>query len=297
MKTLKQILTVSDLTLSSKHAIHRGFLLAQAANAKYNIVHALNLDPLIKMVNVIGNDTEKVKQSLIQDAQNKLLEITNEPQGNKGLPAETIVLEGQPTKVIPPYTNEISADLIIAGERGKGFMHQLITSSTAIGLMRKCKAPILVVKNVSRHAYQKVMIAVDFSPTSIKAVQVAKTIAPEANFVLINVFDIAFEGKLRYAGVNEDIIHQYRKNEQTRALKRMHDTAQKAGLNMNEYEAIVVHGEVTHQILLKEQEFDIDMIVMGKHGENMTEELLLGSVTKHTLSESQCDVLVVSDFS
>ncbi len=31
---------------------------------------------------------------------------------------------------------------------------------------------------------------------------------------------------------------------------------------------------------------------MGKHGENFLEELLLGSVTKHVLAESQGDVLV-----
>jgi nucleotide-binding universal stress UspA family protein len=33
---------------------------------------------------------------------------------------------------------------------------------------------------------------------------------------------------------------------------------------------------------------------MGKHGTYLTEELLLSSVTKHVLDESQCDVLVFS---
>jgi nucleotide-binding universal stress UspA family protein len=33
---------------------------------------------------------------------------------------------------------------------------------------------------------------------------------------------------------------------------------------------------------------------MGKHGQGMLEELLLGSVTKHVLSEATCDVLVAS---
>jgi len=31
---------------------------------------------------------------------------------------------------------------------------------------------------------------------------------------------------------------------------------------------------------------------MGKHGESVLEELLLGSVTRHVLAESQSDVLV-----
>jgi len=44
-----------------------------------------------------------------------------------------------------------------------------------------------------------------------------------------------------------------------------------------------------------EQEYDADLIVIGKHGTNFTEELLLGSVTKHVLAESQGDVLVVAE--
>ena len=32
--------------------------------------------------------------------------------------------------------------------------------------------------------------------------------------------------------------------------------------------------------------------IMGKHGKNLLEELIVGSVTKKVLAESQCDVLV-----
>ncbi len=38
-----------------------------------------------------------------------------------------------------------------------------------------------------------------------------------------------------------------------------------------------------------------DLVVMGKHGTHVTEELLLGSVTLDVLAESRCDVLVVVD--
>ena len=38
-----------------------------------------------------------------------------------------------------------------------------------------------------------------------------------------------------------------------------------------------------------------DLIVIGKHGLQVMEELLLGSVTKHVLAESQCDVMVICD--
>jgi nucleotide-binding universal stress UspA family protein len=44
-------------------------------------------------------------------------------------------------------------------------------------------------------------------------------------------------------------------------------------------------------ILAKEKQLGVDLIVMGKHG-SMIEDLLIGSVTRHVLSDSRCDVLV-----
>ena len=44
-----------------------------------------------------------------------------------------------------------------------------------------------------------------------------------------------------------------------------------------------------------EQEVNADLIVVGKHGSHIAEELLIGSVTKHVLAESQCDLLVMCD--
>jgi nucleotide-binding universal stress UspA family protein len=46
------------------------------------------------------------------------------------------------------------------------------------------------------------------------------------------------------------------------------------------------------RILEQEQEQDCDLLVMGKDGRAGFDELLLGSVTKRVLAESQSDVLV-----
>jgi len=68
-----------------------------------------------------------------------------------------------------------------------------------------------------------------------------------------------------------------------------------AGLMTGNYLTEVRHGDASQQIIAMEQEYDTDLIVVGKHGTNFSEDLLLGSVTKHVLAESQCDVLVVAD--
>jgi len=55
---------------------------------------------------------------------------------------------------------------------------------------------------------------------------------------------------------------------------------------------VVVHGAPILQIIEHEQSLDIDLIAMGKHGQSLLEELLLGSVTKHVLAYSSSDVLI-----
>ena len=57
----------------------------------------------------------------------------------------------------------------------------------------------------------------------------------------------------------------------------------------------VERGGVSRVILAKEEELSADLIVIGKHGRSMVEEWLLGSVTRHVLAGSKCDVLVVHE--
>jgi CPA2 family monovalent cation:H+ antiporter-2 len=71
--------------------------------------------------------------------------------------------------------------------------------------------------------------------------------------------------------------------------------AKSAGLAQGDYTGSVVYGDTTRQIIEHEEKYNCDLIVMGKHGIHVTEELLLGSVTKRLLAESQSDVLVVID--
>lgn len=54
----------------------------------------------------------------------------------------------------------------------------------------------------------------------------------------------------------------------------------------------VFYGDASLCIVEQEQDQDCDLIVIGKRGQNLTEELLLGSVTRHVLTEPQGDVLV-----
>ncbi len=69
------------------------------------------------------------------------------------------------------------------------------------------------------------------------------------------------------------------------------DGAAASGLTPSDWEPCIVEGEASLRIIEHEQEKDCDLIVLGKHGQSATEDLLLGSVTKHVLAEGSTDVL------
>jgi nucleotide-binding universal stress UspA family protein len=110
--------------------------------------------------------------------------------------------------------------------------------------------------------------------------------------VLMHAFEVPFEGKMRYANISDDIIHEYRILARREALQKLEALRQEANLSVAESMLIVQHGDPDMRILEQEQERDCDLIVMGKHGENAVEELLLGSVTRRVLEDCVSDVLV-----
>ncbi|MCC5809605.1 MAG: universal stress protein [Ectothiorhodospiraceae bacterium] len=55
------------------------------------------------------------------------------------------VLDGDPRQVIPALAEELPADLVIIGKRGRNVMQQLLLGSTAEAVCRKARCAVLVV--------------------------------------------------------------------------------------------------------------------------------------------------------
>ena len=239
-----------------------------------------------------------MKRKLEQDAAEVMNKQLTQSKKHQNLAAEanihTHVICGSRLAVINHLADELDIDLLVIGARGQGFLKHRLLGSTATRLIKKSvNHPVLVVKQPPHGAYQRVLIPMDFSAASVRAIQKAMQLAPGAEITLMHVFQVPFEGQIAYAGLDEDIVKQYRISARDKALMNIRASADAAGLDVGEYTPLIVHGDPSQSVLDQEQQFDIDLIVMGKHGKGFTEELLLGSVTKYVLEESQCDVLVV----
>lgn len=292
MKPITRILAATDLSAPARHAVERGLRIAGATGADFSVLHALELDAMDVMREWLGENLENVKRKLEDQARETLAQQLS--AAFRGVDAEAMTVSGAPLATLIERANALDADLLVLSVHGSGFLRHLVLGSMASRLLRKTtRHPVLVVKQTPHEDSRHLLIPVDFSPVSTQAIRFARQLAPAADFVLLNAFEAPFEGKLNHAGVEETVILRYREAAREEAWHRMRHLAVDAGLEVGDYTPLVVHGDPSQQIIEQEQMRDCDLIVMGKHGQPVLEELLLGSVTKHVLAESQGDVLVI----
>lgn len=294
--TAKTILVATDLSAPARHAVERAYRLATNTDCELYLLHVMELSGLDTLHEMLGGNMFKVKAALNSDAHVKLRQLTGDPAIHRGVSAQTCVADGNPLDTIASEVDALDADLVVLGARGESFLRHTMLGSTAMRLVRKSTLrPALVVKQAPHEDYRSVVVAIDFSPVSLQAIRLARSWAPCADLVLLHAFELPYEGKLTFAGVEEQVIRQYVTREGEVRRKRLHELANSAGLTALDYSVRITHGDAAQQIILLEQEVDADLIVAGKHGTHVAEDLLLGSVTKHVLAESQCDVMVICD--
>lgn len=298
MKRFISPLAATDLSAPSRHAAQRAAMLARQTGGKLALVHVLEKDALLELRRLFAPDAEALEQTLRAQAGQVLAQLATELGAAQSgaaasLQVDCYLQEGTVLTSIAEQAEALGCNLVVVGAHGAGFMRHWLLGATAERLLRKTLLPVLVVKQAPQLGYRKVLVPVDFSQWSLSAIVLALSIAPQAALVLLHACEIPFESKMRFAGIEEETIQQHRLNIRREALARLDELAHDAGLTPAQWQPLVAIATAPDFILEQEEEQGADLIVLGKHGSGMTEELLLGSVTKHVLGQARSDVLVV----
>ncbi|MBE0473437.1 universal stress protein [Rhodoferax sp.] len=298
MSTVFSPLAATDLSAPARHAAQRAAMLARQSGGKLALVHVLEKNALLELRHLFAPHAEVLEQRMHAQAGQALADLAAElgrahPGAAEPLRVDYHLHEGTVLSSIAEQAEALGCNLVVVGAHGAGFMHHWLLGATAERLLRKTLQPVLVVKQAPLLAYRKVLVPVDFSQWSLRAIALARSVAPQAALVLLHACEIPFEGKMRFAGIEEETIRQHRLNIRREALARLDELAHDAGLTPAQWQPLVAFANAPDLILEQEEELGADLIVLGKHGSGMTEELLLGSVTKHVLGQARSDVLVV----
>ena len=292
MAALNHLLAATDFSAPARHAAERAALVARSTGAELDLIHVATLAPMEKLRQLIGDLPPEIEQRLLDASRDELQQLAAMLQTRHGVAADSQVVCGSLLDEISRRASSLTADLLVFGSHGSSFMRHLLLGSTAERLLSRSTLPMLVVKQAAHEPYKTLLVPVDFSPSSRRALALAQAIAPRAEIILLHVAALPFEGKLRYAGIDDDIIARYQTAAMLEARRSLAALQARAAPDTAGIRLEVRQGDPSQSILQFEQEFDCDLIVIGKHGESLAEDLLLGSVVRHVLEESQNDLLI-----
>ena len=139
-----------------------------------------------------------------------------------------------------------------------------------------------------------VLVPIDFSPTSIRALDFATALVdPSGEIYLLHVIDVDFVSKVDEAGFEggEAAVERLR----TRAEGRMEDLVRLRADGGVSLQSMIVVGKPFAEILRVADDLDFEIIVLGTHGrpQRDLEELLFGSTAEKVLRAARIPVVFV----
>ncbi|MFP5381590.1 MAG: universal stress protein [Gammaproteobacteria bacterium] len=294
----RTLLAATDFSAPARHALERAAQLAQAQpGTRLTLAHIISTGALDALRRLLPAEAGGMESTLFARAEQQLGELATTLAKRYECPVDTAVSPGDPLRGLLELADTRDADLLVLGARGAHFVRELLLGSTTERLLRKTQRPLLAVKQRAQAPYRRVLAPVDFSPHAAAAINAAYAWLPDAEFVLLNVFAVELESTFRLAGIDDDIIHAYRAQARDAATEEMESFVARLQVPAKQVSRVFVHGAATLRIVEHEQSLDADLIVMGKRGQSVMEELLLGSVTKYVLAHSASDVFIASHHS
>jgi nucleotide-binding universal stress UspA family protein len=292
MTQIKTILAATDFSPGGERALQRAAQLAAQHGAELTLLHVIPTLPLEAFKRLLLETPIETEQRLVNVARTQLRERADDLRARYGVAVGVHVGIGRVHAEINGHAQACGADLIVIGAHGEHFLRDVFLGTTVSKVLRAGRHPLLIVRSAKTDPYRRILAAVDFSPSSRLALRVALKMADPASIYVLHAFEAPFEGKMLYAGVSEQMVQQYHAQALNDARQKME--AFLTDLGGGEVARITEQGYAPAVIREQSQALGADLIVIGKRGGTDLDEALLGSVTKHVLYETACDLLVVS---
>ena len=138
----------------------------------------------------------------------------------------------------------------------------------------------------------KILVAVDFSETSDRALEAAIVYAKQfnAHLDIVHAFTLPVSLVSPYEIALPDGYFDEARDGAVAQLNKNLEVAKAAGV---EASCTLVDGAATDSVLKIIKRENIDLLVMGTHGHTGLKHVLLGSVAERTLHRAECSVLVI----
>ena len=279
---MTNILMATDLSARSDRALERAIGLAHARQAALTVLHVVDEDMPASLA--------AAQEAAAEQA---IAELTEALAAGDGPAVARKVVFGRAHADILATAETVGADLIVLGMHREDAFKDMFRGTTAERVIRSGNAPVLLVKNRANGPYRRVMVAVDFSVYSRRAVEFAVTFVPDGEFHLVHAYDVPFKGFLHGRNTRTEISKQHETQFQNMVEDEMATFLASLEAKAPRLERIMEQGPVREVIFYQVQRLKPDLLVIGTHGRTGVAHALLGSVAEDLLRAPPCDVLAV----
>jgi nucleotide-binding universal stress UspA family protein len=196
------------------------------------------------------------------------------------------VTEGDPATCVAQFARRTNATLIVAGLGRHRIIDRLFGDETALRLVRVAASPVYAVPSGPAHAPARIVVAVDFSETSLRAARLALEVAaPRATIYLVHVAprDATLSDWSEYGT-------SYKENAGNALYKLREQLRIPRGIAV---QRILLQGDPATELLAFAASVNADLVATGSHGHGFVTRILVGSVTTRILRCATCSVLCV----
>lgn len=141
---MKNILITIGFDKNEKLLIDNAYYLAKAFNSKIWLIHVASPDP-----DFVGFDAgpQHVRDFRAAELRNqhKLIQGYVVELKEKGINAESLLIQGKTIKTILEKSKKLDIELIIIGYNEHSFLYKSFFGNTTNQIMKKSKTPVLIV--------------------------------------------------------------------------------------------------------------------------------------------------------
>jgi nucleotide-binding universal stress UspA family protein len=305
MITIRRILCPVDFSDHSRRALDHAIAIARWYESTVTALHVFSSAPVAAfgpgpvifepIVLTLGD-----RDQLLADTK-----AFAEAEGAPGIAIEAVVREGSTAREILEQAASMKADLLVIGTHGRSGVERLVLGSVAEKVLRKAGCPVMTVPIGLPDAvpagpvlFKRILCPVDFSESSMHALEYATSMAQEADgqLTLLHVIEHEFQNAADdVAGIAYDAgmtIADFLK-QRDEALRRRLEDAIAGAREFCTTESLITHGKPWREVLRVATERQSDLIVMGIQGRGAADLLFFGSTTQHVVREASCPVLTL----